>query len=248
MDLDALFKLHQDIPREAPGSDDATLEAIKALPPLPEDAKILDMGCGPGKQTLALARELRRPITAIDIHEPYLDRLRRQAADAGLGHLITTLKADMGRAEDLPCPVDLVWAEGSIYILGFGRGLNLWTRLLRENGLIVASEISWLVENPPEEARTFWAEQYPGMTDVDENIRTAEEQGFEVFGHRVLPQEAWWNEYYTPLQERMRKLAPEAEDDPALANFLLEQEREIDICRRFLGSFGYVFYLMRKTG
>ncbi|HEX8823356.1 MAG TPA: class I SAM-dependent methyltransferase, partial [Archangium sp.] len=56
---DAFFLLHTDLPREGPGSDDCTREALRRLRPwLPASPRVLDLGCGPGKQTLVLAREL----------------------------------------------------------------------------------------------------------------------------------------------------------------------------------------------
>ncbi|MBU1742495.1 MAG: class I SAM-dependent methyltransferase, partial [Proteobacteria bacterium] len=70
MNWEAFFTLHQDIPREGPGSDTATRQAINRLPALPEKPAVLDLGCGPGKQTLVLAWELGVPVIAIDFHQP----------------------------------------------------------------------------------------------------------------------------------------------------------------------------------
>ena len=58
-----------------------------------------------------------------------------------------------------------------------------------------------------------------------------------------LPFSAWWEEYYTPLLERVERLRPTA--DLALAAVLDETEREIDLFRRHGDSYGYVFYLLR---
>jgi serine/threonine-protein kinase HipA len=207
---------------------------------------VLDVGCGPGKQTLVLARELDVPILAIDFHEPFLEQVRQRARAAGLDHLITARRAGMEALEFPPGSLDLIWAEGSIYIIGFATGLSLWRPLLRDGGLVVASELTWLSDDPPAEARAFWQEGYPHMTDVASNIRNAAAVGFKVFDHFVLPQQAWWDEYLTPLSERAEILAAETRD-PELLAVIAEQNQETDICRRFGEHFGYVFYLMRKT-
>jgi SAM-dependent methyltransferase len=247
MNWEAFFTLHQDIPREGPGSDAATRKTISLLPALPERPVVLDLGCGPGKQTLVLAAELGVPITAIDIHQPFLDRLDRAAEASGLADLITIRQADMGALDYPPESVDLIWAEGSIFIIGFQTGLTNWRRFLKPGGLAVASELAWLTDNPPAEAFDFLAAAYPPMTDVAGNIALAVAAGYSVWDHFNLPSEDWWTEYLTPLGVRAETLRARAALDPDLAQVLNEHDREADICRRFGDSFGYVFFLMRRA-
>lgn len=45
------FLVHRGLPREGPGNDAATLQALRRLPPLPASPRVLDLGCGPGAQT-----------------------------------------------------------------------------------------------------------------------------------------------------------------------------------------------------
>ena len=90
MEMEAFFKLHAGLPREGPGSDSSTREAIRGLPPLTASPRVTDLGCGTGPQTLVLARELNSPIIAVDIHQPYLDQLQAFAAEAGLEARIET--------------------------------------------------------------------------------------------------------------------------------------------------------------
>jgi len=243
---DAFFCLHRDIPREGPGSDSATLEAIRRLPPLAESPRVLDLGCGPGRQTLVLARELKAPIFAVDTHEPYLARLRRSAAEAGLADLVQPRLGRMESLDEPPGTVDLIWAEGSIFVVGFAAGLRLWRPLLSAGGLVVASELTWLADDPPADVLAFFRAEYPAMTTTAGNIRAASDAGFEVFDLFVLPRAAWWDDYLTPLAARMAELRSEAQGDPALTEVLDGTAREIDICARYGDAFGYVFYLMRN--
>jgi serine/threonine-protein kinase HipA len=247
MDMEALFTLHSGIPREGPGSDDATREAIRRLPPLPSRPRILDLGCGPGKQTLVLARHFRTPIMAVDFHAPYLDHLRQSAEAEGLSDLVSVRLGRMEELEEQPGSVDLIWIEGAIYLVGFAEGLRLWRPILRNHGLLVASEATWLTGDPPGEARVFWQDAYPAMRTVEENLKTAGACGYEVLDHFTLPRSAWCDEYYTPLSERVGQLRHEASTNPALAEVLDDTEREIAIFNRYGDSFGYVFYLMQKT-
>ena len=50
------FELHSGLPREGPGDDSITQRAVELLPALPPDPVVVDAGCGPGGQTLVLAR------------------------------------------------------------------------------------------------------------------------------------------------------------------------------------------------
>lgn len=243
----AFFSLHSDLPREAPGSDAATEDALGRLPPIPE-GRILDLGCGPGKHTLVLARRLSRPVEAIDLHLPFLRQLEGAAIQAGLDHLVTVRRADF-RALDIPAgSVALIWCEGAIYLAGFGEGLALWRPLLVPGGLLVASEMTWLTDDPPGAVAEYFKQAYPAMTTIDGNRTMAERAGFELLDHFVLPQRAWWDEYLTPLAARLEALRPQAESDPDLAAVLDEHAQEIAVVERWGDSFGYVFYLMRTAG
>ncbi|MGH6917418.1 MAG: SAM-dependent methyltransferase, partial [Geminicoccaceae bacterium] len=239
---EAVFRLFEWLPRQGPGSDACTREALRRLPALPAGPRVLDLGCGSGRSTLALAEMLRSKVVAVDLHQPFLDQLRAAADARGLGHLIEPRRADMA-APGVPAgSVDLLWSEGAIYFLGFEEGLRLWRPLLAPGGCLAVSECSWLVADPPAEPAAFFAEGYPGMAGVPENIGRARAAGFDVLDHFALPPEAWWDEYYAPLEERMARLAPEA--DPALAAAIAETRREIDLYRRFGDAYGYLFYLM----
>jgi hypothetical protein len=49
--------------------------------------------------------------------------------------------------EDLGEKFDIVYMEGSIYIMGFYNGLNKWKNILNKNGYFLCSELSWIVRN-----------------------------------------------------------------------------------------------------
>jgi serine/threonine-protein kinase HipA len=207
---------------------------------------ILDLGCGPGRQTLVLARTLRHSVIAVDTHRPYLERLARAADDAGLSSLIETRQQSFFNLPKEPGGVALIWAEGSIYVPGFVDGLRLWRPLLVPDGLLVASDVVWLTDDPPAEARTFWEqEECNPLVTLAERCAQAEAEGFAVLGTHALPTDAWWDEYYRPLADRSAALRPGA--GPALTRVLDANDHEIDIWRRFGDSYGEVFFVLRKV-
>lgn len=244
MDEAALFLLHRDLPREGPGSDASTREALRRLPALPPDPVVLDLGCGPGRSSLVLARETGARVIAVDLHAPFLDQLARDAVHQGLSHLIEPRCVDMAAPGLPPGSADLIWSEGSAYVLGFAEALRLWRPFLKPGGLMAVTECTWLVDDPSDEPRRFWDAAYPSMGRVAENRRHAEAAGFEVLDTFALPASAWWDEYYTPLLERVAALRPTADD--SLIPLLDETEREADLYRRHGDAYGYVFYLLRS--
>jgi cyclopropane fatty-acyl-phospholipid synthase-like methyltransferase len=242
---EAFFRLFSNLPRQGPGSDDSTREALRRLPRLPSEPRVVDLGCGPGRQTLVLAQELQVPITAVDNHAPFLVELEAEAERRGLRHLVRTRCADFSQLDDGPGSFDLLWSEGAIYHLGWTGGLDRWRPLLTSGGLMAVTEATWLTEKPPPEAADFWREAYPSMGTIATNAYVARDAGYRVLDTFTLPDSAWWDDYYRPLQARMAALRTEAVNDPALAEVIASAAREIELYTRFGSSYGYVFYLLR---
>jgi serine/threonine-protein kinase HipA len=248
MSFEAFFRLFEDLPRGAPGSDAETLAALRALPAVPPRARVLDLGCGPGRSTLVLGRALEAPaITAVDLHAPWLARLEESARAAGIASRIMTRREDFGALSDAPGSIDLVWSEGAIYHLGFENGLRTWRPLLAEGAVAAVSELTWTTDDRSPEPRAFWNEAYPAMTTIARNVATAERAGFRVIGTRTLALASWWQEFYTPLRERIDGLRAEARTDADLALAIRAAEAEIALRERFAGEYAYVFYLLQRA-
>lgn len=245
--MEVFFELHKDLPREGPGSDESTLRALTIIskaagPP----RRILDVGCGPGRQTLVLAKHTGAEITAVDTHQPYLDELRRRAERAGLSHRIATRNCSMKVMPFADESFDLVWAEGSIYLMGFEEGLRNWRRILTPGGCLAATEVAWLTPDPPAEVREFWNAAYPAIKMVDQILEAVRGCAYELLGHFELPESAWWDDYYCPLEKRMVALRERFAGDEAVLQALDAEQQEIDFYRRYSDVYGYVFYLARK--
>lgn len=246
MSLRAFFQLHAGLARQAPGSDDATRDALRRLGPLPASPRVIDLGCGPGRATLVLARELAAVVDAVDLHAPFLDQLARDAAAAGLADRVRPRVADFGALDDPPGTYDLIWSEGAVYHLGFAAGLQRWRPLLRPRGLLALTELTWRIDQQgrPAEAVAFWSAAYPAMTSVAANLAAAAASGFAPIDQFALPASAW-AAYYDPLLARADALAAPARHDPELADAIAGTRREAELWRRCGDSYDYVFYLLR---
>ncbi len=237
------FHIHSGLEREGPGSEESTLRALRALSLRNPVEQILDVGCGPGAQSLQLASLTEADIHAVDTYRPYLDRLAAAARDRGLAHRIRTVDADMG---DLPFSAesfDLIWSEGAIYHVGLAKGLTLWRPLLKRDGCIAVSEISWLRNDAPEEVARYWKAAYPGMTGRVENETVFRDAGYDLTESFVLPERDWWDGYYNPLLGRLDAVEREFHDDAEALEVVALEREEIGMYRTYSDYYGYVFYI-----
>ena len=244
--MDIFFELHRDIPREGPGDNASTRRAWSLLTDLPDRPRLLDIACGPGMQTLELARISRADITALDTHQPFLDELSRRAAREGLAGRITILNQSMFELDFEPGSFDVLWSEGAIYIIGFEQGLQAWKPLLKPGGCLAVTELSWVKADPPAEPKAFWQANYPAMKMLEENLAILRRAGYRELDHFILPESAWWENYYTPLEQRIALLRKKYQQDAQASQTLDETQREIDLFRKYSAWYGYVFYIMQK--
>lgn len=226
-----------------PGSDADTRDILHRLP-IDRFDVIVDAGCGTGRQTIVLARELRTPVHAIDTYEPFLEELRRRAVEAGVSHLVQAHCMDMKDIPDEFPGIDLLWSEGAAYNIGFADALAAWSRAIRPAGFAVVSELAWLTDRAPKMAREFFSAAYPDMRHTSDNVAIAARAGYRVLGTRTLPEEAWTEGYYDVLEERVKSLADHP--DAAVRALARETAKEIDVFKSSEGSFGYVFYVLQR--
>jgi ubiquinone/menaquinone biosynthesis C-methylase UbiE len=243
---EAFWAIHSDLPREGPGDNASTARALKAMSDLSPTPEILDIACGPGMQTLELARRSGGRVTAIDLHAPFLAEVGRRSRAEGLGDRIALVRASMTALPLADSSFDVVWCEGALYIMGFVEGLQAWQRHLKPEGYIAVTE-PVLFQEPAEtapEVLAGWAE-YPAVTTVAGILARAASAGFQVIEHFPLPPSAWWDDYYGPIAAKLPALRAAHCADPAYARRIHEAEDEIDLYRRYSYAFGYLFVVLR---
>jgi trans-aconitate methyltransferase len=161
-----------------PGSNADSLHVLRLLPERPWRS-VVDAGCGTGRQTLLLAKELGVIVHAIDSHQPFLDSLVSRAQEEQLGHLVEVHCMDMKAIPQVFQGVDLLWSEGAAYNIGFPHALAVWGSSVAAHGLAVVSELSWLKQQVPAEVTDFFRSGYPDMQSVPDNPRDRAERGLQ---------------------------------------------------------------------
>lgn len=245
MNWEIFFDIHKDLPREGAGRDEYTQKAFEMIPKI-KNPKILDIGCGPGLQTIKLAKLSDGEIIGIDNHQPFLEQLKENAKKHNLAHRIKAINKSMFDMDFQKEYFDIIWAEGSIFIIGFEQGLKEWRKFVKSNGYLAIHEMTWLKKDPPKEIYDYWQEVYPAISTIDDSLKIIEKCGYKILGHFPLPDDAWWEFYYDPLQIRLKDLKVKYKDNSEALELIAETDKEIDLFKKYNQWYGSVFYVMQK--
>lgn len=232
-DFDALFR---PLYRLGPGSDADTLKALEQLPI--RSGLALDIGCGKGASTLCLAKHTDFTVTALDNDAFNLQCLIQKAKTQKLDRRINTLCASMTNMPLVKGSVDLIWAEGSAYIMGFETALSQWQAYLKKGAYLVVSDLVWLTDTPAQPVREYWRKNYPGMTSVQARTQQLQRAGYQLLHTYTLSQAAW-DQYLVPLSQQLDQ---QQESDAHSAAFLALSE-ELQLHKQYLGQYGYQMFV-----
>ncbi|MFA6508455.1 MAG: class I SAM-dependent methyltransferase [Treponemataceae bacterium] len=246
MELALLEELYRGVERQGPGDDALTRTALHFVGPMSPEARIADIGCGTGAQTMVLASELAGRIVAFDMLPGFLEVLAGKIQRAGLEDQVKTLQGTMERLPFKDEELDLIWSEGAIYNIGFGRGINEWSRLLKPGGCLAVTEISWFTSVRPKAVEDYWNEQYSEMDTVAGKIKRIESSGLIPVAHFMLPSYCWRENYYLPLSIAEEAFLKKHKDNPLAVKLVDESRRERAFYDAYGEYYGYVFYVMRK--
>lgn len=241
------FELYESLPRQGPGNRASAEKARALCDDLPQGPVVLDLGCGVGAQTIYLAGILPGSvITAVDNHAPSLERLQREVNERGLTGRVRPLLSDMASPGLKPESFDLIWSEGALYNIGVDPALQLCQGLLRPGGYLVFTDAVWSKEDPPPEVKESFDLDYPAMGRVSDVEATIERSSFSLLHHFTLPEEAWWEEFYTPMERRIEELRVKYSGDAEALDALEQLAQEPEMHRRCGDSYDYEFFVTKR--
>ncbi|MEE4381157.1 MAG: class I SAM-dependent methyltransferase, partial [Pseudomonadales bacterium] len=240
--------LHREGQRQGPGGDDETRLAI-TLSGLSgrTGLKIADIGCGTGASTLVLAQALDASVTAVDFLPDFLRDLEIAAERQNLMKRIETLAASMDALPFEEQSFDAIWSEGAIYNIGFTNGIQAWRRLLKPDGILAVSELTWLTKERPAELEQHWLREYPEVDTASTKMAILEDHGLSPIGYFALPKRCWLDNYYRPMQARFAAFLERNDTSDAAAAIVAAEEHEIALYERYSAFVSYGYYLARRT-
>lgn len=242
-----LLEVFEHLPRQGPGDRAGAERALALCGELPPAPDVADLGCGVGGQTLHLAELLPRArIVALDQHAPSVARLRAAVDAHGLAHRVRAVVGDMADPDLCSGGFDLVWSEGALYCIGVPEALRVCRDLLRPGGTLAFTESVWRTADPPPDVAAFFAQEYPGMGWAADVEAALDEAGFDLVGRFTLPDEAWWTDFYTPMEARVGELRRAYAGDAEALAVLDHIAAEPELHRRHAAAYAYEFFVARR--
>jgi len=168
--MEYMYELYEALPRCGPGDNASTRRAFNTISKAPKQPFILDIGCGPGVQTIELAKISNGKIIALDNHQAFLDKLMQAASDEGLADKIVPKNISMLDMDFDENSFDIIWSEGALYLMGFENGLRRCHELLIKDGYLAVTQIVYLVPIPPDPVIQYFEKEYPNIMNVEDNI------------------------------------------------------------------------------
>jgi len=202
-----------------------TRKAFRMLPKFHNPPRILDIGCGSGVPTMELARLSGGKVIGIDIDQPALDKLTKKIRGAGFSDRVQVINCSI---LDMSFPdesFDIIWSEGSIFVIGFKRGLQEWKRFLKPGGFMVIHD---------EEG------------SIPQKLKQITECGYDLLDYFMLPEDTWWAEYYAPLEKLIQKTKVKPGDAPKVIEELQNAQREIDMFKKHPERYRSVYFVIKK--
>ncbi|MFX1466936.1 MAG: class I SAM-dependent methyltransferase [Promethearchaeota archaeon] len=202
-----------------------TKKAFEMLPQI-DKPRILDIGCGSGVPTLELSRLSNGEIIGIDIDQTALDELNKNVKKLGLSNRVKAIKCSLFELEFPDESFDIIWGEGVLAPIGFERALKEWRRLLKINGFMVLHD---------------------DLPNKERKLKIIPECGYVLVNHFQLPDDAWWTEYYEPLEKRINDVRAKYKDDPKVLEVVNRYQNEINKCKKNPRACRSIFYIIQKT-
>lgn len=201
-----------------------TRKAFHALPNL-KNPFILDIGCGTGIPTLELAKLTTGTIIALDNDQIALEKLNKKLKEKKLENRIKIVKKSLHEMDFQDESFDLIWAEGVGAFIRFEDSLKEWRRFLKVNGFLVIHE---------------------DIKTLTISSTSIAKHGYNIVDQFVLPMDAWWVDYYKPLESRIIGLQHKYKKNPVVLQILQQQQQEIDNVKIDPARARSVFYILQK--
>ena len=143
---------------------------------------------------------------------------------------------------------DIIWSEGALYFMGFQNGLKRCHQLLKEKGYLAVTELVYTNPNPPKAVVEYFGVEYPDITNIEGKIEIIKKVRFNLISNFTLPESAWLNNYYLPMEKELPRLNKKYQGNEVALGVFEGFKNEVDFYRQYSKFYGYEFFVMQKIG
>lgn len=201
-----------------------TKKAFKLIPKY-KNPHILDIGCGSGVPTIELAKISKGHVIGLDINEKSLDLLQIKINKLGLKNQVNIIKDSLSTMDFPKEFFNIIWAEGSVFVIGFENSLKNWRQFLKPKGFLVFHDQN---------------------KDKNKKLKLIKKYNYNLIAQFELSYHTWWLEYYTPLEDLIKKFNYRYPYDSKLNEYLNKDKIEIEKCKSDPTNASSFFVIMKK--
>ncbi len=245
-DFNLIWEYFISFERQGPGSFEATIKALNFIDNLSREAKIADLGCGTGGQTMILAQNTEATITALDLFPGAIDKLNITAEKLGLQNRVKGIVASM---DDLPFQhgeFDLMWSEGAVDSVGFEKCLRYWKNYLTSGGYFAVTNLTWFTDERPDELEKYYLAAVPEIGTMGHNISLIQKTGYVPIAAFALPESCWTDTYIAPQEAVSERFMKKYAGNKSVEAFISNIRHEAELYAKYKQYYGYVFYIGKK--
>ena len=87
---------------------------------------------------------------------------------------------------------------------------------------------------------------HDAIKTVSKKLKKITSCGYKLINYFALPEDAWWTEYYKPLEVRIKELYMKYKNDSEALRILKKYQNEIDMVKRNPKEHSSAFFILRK--
>lgn len=196
------------------------LKAISVIPVI-EKPVILDIGCGSGVPTIALAEKFTGNITAVDIDTKSINRLEEKVKKLNLFDRITVLNCSLFDIKTEENQFDMILAEGFLNAVGFQKGFLKALKLLKNKRFFIIHD---------------------EFKNKNMKIEIIENNNCKILESFRLNEQIWWNDYYKCLEKEIS-----SRRNKKFLELFKTDLHEIELYKQDSSQFNSVYYVIEKN-
>ena len=194
-------------------------KAISIIPVI-EKPTILDIGCGSGVPTLALAENYNGTITSVDSDAKLINRLEKKVNELNLSNRIIIVNGSFFEMELAENQFDLILAEGFLNVVGFEKGFKKLIKLLKRNRHFIIHD---------------------EFRNHNKKTKFVESNNCKILDSFSLDKNVWWNDYYKCLEKEIS-----SNRNKNFLELFKTDLREIKLFKQDPSQFNSVYYVIEK--